>query len=386
MHSVLDNPHSCCGCAACVSSCNKAAISLMNDREGFWYPQIDTSLCINCGLCKHICPVNNDYESRLPISDTAAYSKNDQIRVSSSSGGVFSILASDIIHNGGVVFGAAFDPDLSVHHICVNNENELIKLKGSKYLQSRIENNYILCKKYLEKGTKVLFSGTPCQIRGLKNYLQRQYENLITIDFICHGVPSPLVWKCYLSYKQQKSIQKITNVSFRNKNNGWKNFGLSIYAGDCEIQSLSHDTDPYMRLFLSDVILRPSCYSCHFKEGKSGSDITLADFWGIEHILPDFYNDKGISLVMANTTKGVSIMDNVKDQLQTVPVQHNDAVKYNKSWSHPVLPNPKRNLFFKYFKHWKDYEKRTDRLLNNNTLYLKAKRKIVSFTDMLFHR
>ncbi len=230
MINIVDN-NKCCGCEACIQACPKHCISLKMDNEGFYYPNVDLVSCIECGLCEKICPELQCYNARYPLKVFAALNDNLKDRISSSSGGVFVLLAKKILDEGGVVFGAGFNDAWQVD---INFTEDIIGLeqfKGSKYVQARIGNSYIDCKNFLEKGRKVLFSGTPCQIVGLHRFLRKQYSNLYTVDLICHGVPSPKVWQKYLCEilkKEGKSLSDIKNINIRNKQVGWREFGLQI--------------------------------------------------------------------------------------------------------------------------------------------------------------
>lgn len=310
----------CCGCSACVQRCPKQCISLKEDKEGFLYPIVDEENCIDCGLCEKVCPELNLSEERLPLKVYAAKHIDDKIRMKSSSGGVFSLLAEQVIEEGGVVFGARFDEYWEVMHDYTETKDGLAVFRGSKYVQSRIGCAYQQAEKFLKGGRKVMFTGTPCQIAGLKRYLRKEYSNLLAVDFVCHGVPSPKVWRTYLdetiaregfekntvslhAYNRKKFIR---SIEFRLKSTGWKKFSFSLTLakavaegeGNSVFLSSPFYKNAFMQSFLSDFILRPSCYQCPVKSGKSGADITIGDFWGIEKINPQFDDDKGCSLVL----------------------------------------------------------------------------------------
>lgn len=313
------NKKDCCGCSACVQKCPKQCISLKEDEEGFLYPVVDKDICIDCGLCEKVCPVLHQGEERKPLKVYAAKNQNEEIRLQSSSGGVFTLFAEEVIKEGGVVFGARFDEKWEVKHDFTETIDELSAFRGSKYVQSRIEDNFQKVEAFLKQGRKVLFSGTPCQVAGLKRFLRKEYDNLLTVDFVCHGVPSPGVWRQYLKETIARMCDKnsvssdpismdnahIESISFRNKSTGWKkySFALTLSAtarsGVKNTVSLSEifSRNTFMKGFLADLYLRPSCYTCPAKCGKSGSDITIGDLWGALSII-GHDDDRGTSLVL----------------------------------------------------------------------------------------
>lgn len=301
----------CCGCSACEQICPKQCISMTEDTEGFLYPKVNKNYCVRCGLCEGVCPIIHKQTQLDRVDQIAylAYANNEEMRLSSSSGGIFTILAELVLSDGGVVFGAAFDDDFMVHHIAVDTKEELPKLRGSKYLQSRIENNYAKAKHYLDAGQKVLFSGTACQIAGLKSYLRKEYDNLLTVDVLCHGVPSPKVWKKYLEEQKKMGGTSIKNIFFRNKETGWKEYSVTVEFEDHSKYKNVFMKDAFMRLFLADICLRPSCHNCRFKEFPRLSDITLGDCWGVEAHSPEMDDNKGTSVVIINTQKGNKVKE-----------------------------------------------------------------------------
>ena len=280
---------SCCGCNACIQVCPKSCISRFIDSEGFWYPIVDKEACVNCGLCEKVCPELVDLVKSKAIKSYASISKNDNSRIDSSSGGVFFELASYIIARDGIVFGAKFIKDWSVAHDEADTLEKASCFRGSKYAQSDTGKTFQRVSEYLKSGILVLYSGSPCQVAGLKLFLRKEYPNLITVDFICHGVPSPLIWNQYLK-SFGEPLNNIRHVSFRDKKAGWKKFSLTIEFLD-KTHSRTLDKDLYLRGFLKDLYLRPSCYSCSTKSGKSGSDITLGDYWGIGNVMPEIDDD-----------------------------------------------------------------------------------------------
>ena len=337
----------CCGCEACVNACPKNCISMKVDAEGFEYPSVDKTLCINCGLCEKVCPFNKQEPLRCKKPKTYAVKiKDDTVRILSSSGGIFSILASEVLGRDGVVYGVALSDDLKkALHFRVDNTEDLYKLRGSKYLQSKTGIIFNQVKSDLDNNKQVLFSGVPCQINGLKFFLRKEYENLLTVEVICHGVPSPALWAKYFDYLETKYNAKIHKVNFREKRNGWKTFGLTE-DGDNISQYLNQHQDPYMQMFLRNYCLRPSCYDCVAKKLESMADLTLADFWGIQNVAPEMDDDKGTSLVLVQTHKGEKFLDSLKNQFVSKKVDFETGIKSNVSYWKSCEKPTQRNTFF----------------------------------------
>lgn len=345
----IQDKHSCCGCAACVQACPKQCISFNEDNQGFRYPLVDESLCIECGLCEKVCPVINQAEEKKPLKVYAAQNPDEEIRLKSSSGGIFTMLAESVIDDGGVVFGVQFDQYWEVEHAYTEAKEGLAAFRGSKYVQSRTGETYKQTKDFLKAGRKVLYSGTSCQIAGLKKFLRKEYDNLITVDVVCHGAPSPLVWRTYLNDIRKcpngtagknsvcsslNDMPVITGISFRDKSTGWKKYGfvlrgksaskadkntvlssVNTYKKNSVLFHETVDKNLYMDVFTKDLCLRPSCHSCPSKSGKSGSDITLGDYWGIQNHYPEMDDDKGTSLVLVNTEKGNTLFHTMPSNL-----------------------------------------------------------------------
>lgn len=342
----IEDKTKCMGCHACFNICPKQAIEMIEDEKGFKYPKVNKEKCINCGLCEKVCPIINNSKNSNQPEAYAVINKNETIREKSSSGGMFTILAEYVIKNGGVVFGAIFDEKWKVKHCYVDRIEDLEKLRTSKYMQSIIGNTYRQAKDFLDSGKIVLFTGTPCQIEGLKTFLGKEYDNLYTQDIICHGVPSPKVHDKYLEYQKNKNkASKIENVTHRVKQKGWRNWSVNIKFNN-GVYTQTHDKDLYMQAFLRDTILRDSCYECQFKKKNRISDITLADFWGVDKVLPEIDDDRGISLVILNSSKGKKLFEILKEKIVHKKVNFETAIRYNMNMTKSAKMDPNREKFF----------------------------------------
>ena len=301
----------CCGCAACANICPKTCIEMQADYEGFLHPTIDAAQCIECGLCEKVCPVLHCEIEKTDSSTTyIAYNENREERAHSSSGGIFVLIAKEILKQNGVVFGAALTDDCySVHHIAVEHPDELPKIMRSKYLQSEIGDAYCEVKRYLKMGRAVLFVGTPCQVEALRRFLDREYNNLICVDFICHGVPSQKLWERYVRFREEKDGNvKARRVSFRDKRKGWRDFSMVIEYTDGTQYTQKFEDDLYGKAFVRNVSLRSSCYQCMFRKTNRQSDLTIADAWGAERLFPEMFDNQGLSRIFVHTQKGTQIL------------------------------------------------------------------------------
>lgn len=391
----IQDKKDCCGCSACVQCCPKQCIKLYEDEEGFLYPKVDNSICIDCGLCERVCPVLNQAEERKPIEVFAAKNPNEEIRKESSSGGIFTLLAEQTIDAGGVVFGVKWNEHFEAVHDYTETKEGLVAFRGSKYVQSQVGDTFKLTEQFLRQGRQVLYSGTPCQIAALKLYLRKDYENLLAVDIICHGAPSPGVFRWYLSEEIAKeaarqsgkkiqfrsslpisSIAKadvlarqqgfeIEDIRFRDKRFGWKKYSFvltlenlsSILNNRISISSPLNE-NAFLRGFLRDIYLRPSCYACPAKSGKSGSDITLADYWGIQHLMPELDDDRGISAIIVNTEKGRVALHTTTVELFSTPYE--DLCEKNPSLLHSCRDTVMRAKFFSFSK--RNFHKNLDSL------------------------
>lgn len=322
---ITDN---CTGCRACEQLCPKNCISIKPDFEGFLTAYIDEKNCIECGLCSKRCPQNrNDLLNQTAKRTIGARLKDDNLLFKSASGGAFAGFAVKVIQNGGVVYGVRYDNQLKAHHAKAVTMEELFPLLSSKYVQSDTDNTYSDVKKDLEKGLQVLYSGTGCQIAGLKSYLNKEYNNLIIVDLVCHGVTSPLLFAKYIELLELKHHAKIEEFNFRDKKGGW---GLGYkYKYKYKYEYGSCNISPYYKYFLNGSAYRECCYSCKYAKTERSGDITIADFWGIENYHPDFFNTKGVSLVLINTTKGNNFWDTVSDNFYSLESKLEYAIEGN---------------------------------------------------------
>ncbi len=348
---ISANRADCSGCAACANICPKNAITMTRDAEGFSYPKINPELCIKCGRCDATCPTLNYVKNNptdFPPTFTATY-PDDKILRHSSSGGVFTALSEIILREGGVVFGAAFDKNWRVHHTSIRSLDELDKLRGSKYVQSQIGDVYRQVRDAL-KSTQVLFSGTPCQCAGLKHFLGGDHENLLTVDILCHGTPSPAVWESYIDELARRN--DIDHVNFRSKRDGWSIlFEVNYLNRGHYTRKLSFNL--YGKLFLNALISRPSCYACKFKFPDSRSDLTIGDAWGVKKFAPEMFDNRGVSVVFLHTDKGRKFFEQAN--LTTRQIKFIDATWNNPSSTISEGQDPRRADFFA------DFAKETDK-------------------------
>lgn len=339
----INNPADCCGCTACASICAHDAITMKPDALGFLYPEVDKDKCVDCGLCDKVCAFNDHYDTSLNLEKPLVYGARhkDMNEVETSRSGAAFIAISDyILEQGGVVYGAGYTDHFRVVHKRATTKEERDEFKGSKYVQSDMTGVFRQVKKDLRDGLTVLFSGTPCQTSGLNSYVgKRLRENLFLVDIVCHGVPSPYMWRDYIAYLEKKQGSPIVWVNFRDKQKyGWaahhETFKFKTGGGKMS----------FTFLFYKHIMFRKSCGNCHFANTKRPSDITIADFWGWEKTDKNFNADnKGCSLVLLNTEKGRKLFEAVHDRLNTMPVKLEDCLQPN--MMHPSEIHPKREQF-----------------------------------------
>lgn len=366
----------CSGCTACKNICPKDAIEMIRDEEGFFYPKVNKDKCINCGLCKKTCPILNEKnrEDFRQVGYIFQYN-DDEIRKESTSGGAFTAIADYVIENNGIVFGVGFDDNFKVCHQSVKTKKQLGKFRNSKYVQSDPKATFKEVKEWLLKEKIVCFSGTACQIEGLKSYLGKEYDNLITVDVVCRAVPSPLLWEKYLEYRQHN--KKIKKAFFREKYYGYKYSNLSLYDENGILYHNGIETDPYLRMFFSNIACRPSCYNCHFKEQLHKADFTIWDCFEVEKFEQSFDDDKGTTRILLNSEKAIEIFDTIKDKHNTKQVEVEKLVSNFHQMFNSIKYNSKRIEFFKELNEKQMYE------IIKNYFPNTVKNKIEKYTRLL---
>ena len=343
----LASKTTCSGCTAFFNICQQHCISMRTDDHGFSYPVIDQNKCINCKQCQNICPVITPLQlnSFGPIA-YAAYSSNPVIRSESSSGGIFSEVSRVILAQGGVVFGAAYNRDFAVRHIAVEREADLKLLRSAKYAQSYLGETFQFVDRLIKENRKVLFSGTPCQVAGLKAFLHKDYDNLFSIDFVCHAVPSPMAWSQYVKYRAEQDNNGMMPlaINLRSKVTGWSRYRYSnvFEYENGKVNTCSSSDSLFMKLFIGDYICRPSCENCPFKGYSRISDLTLGDFWGIWDIKPEMDDNGGTSLILCQSDHGAKLLEGIADKLVMKQVTLEEASRQNSSMLTASPANPRR--------------------------------------------
>lgn len=337
----------CSGCTACMNICPKNAIKMVYDEEGFKYPVIDKDKCINCGACHRICPNVKKDEKNAIIEAYGAKHKDKQEQITSRSGGAFIAISDYILEQNGVVYGAELKEGYTVAHNRATNKEERDKFKGSKYIQSDMNDIIKKVQEDLADNKKVLFSGTPCQVAAVNACVKEKYkENLYTCDIVCHGVPSEFIFQDFLKYVKESNNKEIKQFIFRDKRFGWEtHYETFIFEDDTEIS-----TQYFRNLFYGHHILRPACYKCNYANKHRPADITIADFWGVDQVNPEFLDKNGVSLVVINNPKGKELFDNIKNDLNTIDCSIEDCLKHTYTLNQPTPITENREEF------WQDYK------------------------------
>ncbi|MBR1555559.1 MAG: Coenzyme F420 hydrogenase/dehydrogenase, beta subunit C-terminal domain [Oscillospiraceae bacterium] len=347
---TISRKEECCGCSACVNICHRQALRMERDSEGFLYPKTDASLCNNCGLCQQVCPVLNrakQTEDKLQKAYLVQH-RDKRILAESTSGGAFTPIAEYVIAHGGVVFGVTFNEQFKVVHVSAQDNAELAQFRNSKYVQSDPSDTFRQVKAFLQKGRLVCFSGTPCQIHGLKNYLMKDYENLILVDVVCRAVPSPGVWEKYFLWENEKS--KITSVRFRDKTLGYQYSTMEIKTKTGQIRRGGIESQPWLRMFFSGMIIRPSCTECRFRNSETRvSDFTIWDCFNIYKLDKRFPEDSGTTRMLVHTRKGLHLLKEIRKQIHLQEISYADAVAGVKELTESPVFHEKRAEFFRDF-------------------------------------
>lgn len=341
----------CYGCSACAAVCPQKCIQMQANEEGFFYPNVSVSDCVHCGKCDAVCPIGQDVKSCDKLTAYAGKNKLTHERISSSSGGIFLPIAKSVVEHGGVVFGVALNDSFLAVHAFAETVQDLQKFCGSKYMQSDIGNSFADVKRFLEQEREVLFTGTPCQVAGLKHYLGKEYDTLYTLDLVCHGVPSPALWLKYLKSFKRGMPQ---SVSFRDKSSGWGSFSVRITFPDYT-HCVKYFKDTFYEMFLANFTLRESCYTCEFKGGNLYGDLTIADFWGVGDIVPEMNDDKGVSLILQNSEKGNQLLERVRTQIDLQLVDRQRALQGNKAAAACPARSPRRDKYLNAMRKNKSY-------------------------------
>lgn len=345
---TITDKQNCCGCTACVAVCPKNCITMQEDPEGFLYPAVDKEVCIDCKACERVCPILNP-KKEVPFRQCGYIIQNKDAKVlrESTAGGAFTAIAKYVLNKGGVVFGVELSEDLVAHHVYVEKESELSRFRNSKYIQSRVGDTYQQAKYFLDQGRCVCFSGAPCQIEGLKNFLGMDLEKLITVDVVCRAVPSPMIFRKYVEYQESVLSEKIRSVRFRDKYYGYKYSTMNVKTD--RNRGNYHkgvDSDPWLRAFFSSICNRPSCHSCYFRKQYRVSDFTIWDCFHVGRFSKTLDNDKGATRVLVHTEKARRYFDEIKSEVDFVQVAPELLVAGTKEMQESVMPHDKRSLFF----------------------------------------
>ena len=340
-------PSTCTGCHACAAICPEKCIDMKDRGEGFLFPAINMEKCIHCNRCEKVCPVLHMPNRNQHTQAFALKSKDDAEREQSTSGGVFPLLARTILDAGGIIYGAAYDNDFSVRHIAVEDSENLPFLQRTKYVQSTLGRIFSEVEEQLKAGRQVLFSGTPCQCAGLRAFLGKEYENLMLVDLICHGVPSPKVWQTYIDYRAGKENggARPVKIDMRSKTSGWSRYSTEFNYGNGKITRIQNSQDPFIRAFIGNICLRDSCSECLVKGVERCTDLTLGDYWGIWNQHPEFNDEKGTSIVFTHSEKGKNALKRLKEQTEWLEIGTEDGYRENVSMVLSSQPHQKRKEF-----------------------------------------
>ena len=354
--NLFESKYDCSACSACKHICPRSAISMEADEEGFLYPKIDEESCIGCKKCLLVCPIKQPPIPQGKLNPPQIYAikhKSEDVRSSSTSGGVFTAISDYVLEEDGLVYGAAFDEKMELVHKSASGKKARDELRGSKYIQSNLSDTYGQIISDLGEDKKVLFSGTPCQTAGLINLLKMlkiDYSNLTVVDIVCHGVPSPMVWQDHIKDLEESKDQKLLKYTFRDKSRGWRGYKICVEYEDGELDDKSDKALLYINLYKTNKTIRPCCYRCRFANTKRPSDLTMGDYWGIEKVFRDFDDGRGVSLLYLNTKKGQEIYKKISKDL----VAYESSVKKSlqSNLRRPTAETPDRRAF------WRDYKKR----------------------------
>lgn len=348
----IDKKENCCGCTSCVNICPMNAIDMIADEEGFLYPKVNSEVCVKCGLCLSHCPIKNRNENSEQVSSSQTgyivRIKDESILRNSTSGGVFTALASYFINSGGVVYGTGYDENMKV--ICKRAESisDIEEMRGSKFVQSDLKNTFRDIKSQLSKGISVLFSGTPCQVDGLIAYLHSKPSNLFCVDFVCRGVPSPMLWESYIRYMEDKFKSKVVYARFKNKTYGYHTSTMKVDFENKKTWYGSGRVDPMMKAFVKELASRPSCGACSFKGKNRSSDITMFDCYEFTQITGVKDDNKGYSSIFVNSEAGRYIFEKIRPSMNIYEADVEELITHNGIMvCNSAKPNDKRELFYK---------------------------------------
>ena len=379
-----DNKKDCCGCTACASACPKNCIKMIEDNEGFKYPQLDKALCVDCGLCEKVCPIiNTNSDKKPPVQAFILRNNNPDIVKVSTSGGAVSAISEVILGENGIIFGGAFDSNFDVCHRCAETVDEIKIFRSSKYVQSDLGDTYAKVKNQLESGRRVMFAGTPCQVEGLYNYLRKPYDNLFLVDFVCRAVPSPLVWKKYRELMSDKYKSEITYANFREKTYGYHSANLTLRFKNGKKSIENTKTDYMLKSFFDGMSARPSCYDCSFRKVSRVSDLTVFDCWNISRYVPELADDdKGYTAVIVQSEKGREMLKKIEDKTVQYKADIDLLIKKDgfMALQNPPM-HPKRAEYFEMLNNGVALDKTVQTLIP-----IKASRRILGKTRAVLYK